>query len=139
MIRANAQVHYTFAVSIDADYLMRFGIGASMYNVEKWTFDKHPDILKKEIIMKKADDESILGISGRFEFMARNIVTPYGASIQYFDEALMANLWLQIPVVENTVYVRLDAKGYFTAFRNEAHPWENKSVFTPMGRLILNF
>ena len=87
----------------------------------------------------KDGDETVGGLSGKIEIMAKNIATPYGAAVQYFDEALMANLWLQIPVIENTLALRIDAKGYFVAFREDVHAWENSSVFTPMARVIVNF
>lgn len=140
LIRGNAQLHYTFGVAIDEDYLMRFGIGATMYNVETWSFRKDSsDPIRNTLDYYKKDDETIGGISGRLEFMSKNVVTPYGASIQYFDESLMADIWLQIPVIENTFAIRLDAKGYFAAFRDDEHEWEHSSLFTPMARFIVIF
>jgi hypothetical protein len=71
--------------------------------------------------------------------MAKNIATPFGASILYFDEAISGSIWLDIPIVKGVFDLRLDAKGYFTAFRNYLHAWENNSVFVPMARFILSF
>jgi hypothetical protein len=70
--------------------------------------------------------------------MKKSGTTPFGASIQYFDEALGTNIWLQIPIIDNTLAIRLDAKGYFVAFRDR-HKWEDYSVIMPMVRLIVNF
>lgn len=137
LIRANGQLHYTFGVSIDEDYLLRFGLGGTVYNAEKWTLQPNED--RDKIIMKKIDDETVGGISGRVEFMSKNAVTPYGGSVQYFDEAIIANLWLQIPVVQNTFALKIDVKGYWTAFRDKLHPWEKSNVFIPMVRAIINF
>ena len=71
--------------------------------------------------------------------MTKNISTPYGASVQYFDEGLGVNAWLQIPIIQNTFALRLDAKGYFKAFKDNPRAWEKKSVFIPMARFIVNF
>ena len=141
LIRYNAQLHYTFGVAIDESYLLRFGLGGTIYGVEKW-YNKSiedPDTRQNIISYEQLDGEAVGGISGRIEFMARKVATPFGLSAQYFDEGLYTNLWLQVPIVENSISVRLDAKGYFKAFANEPRAWENKSVFMPMARVIVNF
>jgi hypothetical protein len=141
LIRYDAQLHYTFGVQIDDNYLMRFGIGGTVYNVEKWyhTAQINEETLEREVVYEMLENETIGGVSGKLEFMVKDITTPYGASIQYFDEALYTNAWLQIPIVDNTLALRLDAKGYFTAFRDMPHEWENESVFVPMARVIVTF
>lgn len=140
LIRANAQLHYTFGVSVDDDYWFRFGIGGTVYSAEFWNYKlfNNEETNLDEIRYIKTDSETIGGISGRVEFMSKNILTPFGASIQYFDEALGATVWLQIPVIPQTFSLRLDASGYFVAFR-DAHLWENNSVFMPHVRFIFNF
>ncbi len=141
LVRFNAQLHYTFGVAIDDDYMLRFGLGGTMYMMEKWfnNLIVDPETRDSKIKYEMLDDETIGGVSGRIELMTRNVATPYGASIQYFDEALYTNLWLQVPIVENTFSIRIDAKGYFKAFTNTPRIWENKSVFIPMVRFIVNF
>lgn len=140
LIRFNGTLHYTFGVSIDEDYQMRFGIGATGYAAETWRYKTVTDQdNNKKLEYYKSDDEFVGGISGRVEFMAKNTITPYGATVQYFDEAVFANLWLQIPVVKNFMSLRLDAKGYFNVIKNEPRAWENESVFMPMARLIFTF
>jgi hypothetical protein len=142
LIRANAQIHYTFGVSIDEDYLIRFGLGGTVYNVESWYNKVTEDAITgdRSVALAKFHTETIGGISGRVDFMVRNVVTPFGASAQYFDEGIYTNIWLSIPVIDNTLAIRLDAKGYFNSvFRNTPHPWENKSVFIPMARFIITF
>lgn len=140
LIRFNAQLHYTFAVSIDQDYFFRFGIGGTMYNIEKWKSSTGLTEEGETIINFNNDSkETIGGLSGKVDFMAKNILTPYGASMQYFDEGIGMNIWLQIPIVHNTFSVRLEANGYFKAFKDSPRPWENRSVFIPMARFILFF
>jgi hypothetical protein len=138
LIRANAQLHYTFGVSIDDDYWFRFGIGGTVYSAEHWNYEIPETVDPPELSYSKDKTETIAGISGKIEFMSKNILTPFGASLQYFDEALGLKLWLEIPVIENTFALRFDASGYFTAFR-DPHPWEHSSVFVPQIRFIFNF
>ncbi|MFP4527896.1 MAG: hypothetical protein ACLFQX_05045, partial [Candidatus Kapaibacterium sp.] len=141
LIRYDAQLHYTFGVAIDENYMMRFGVGGTVYNVEKWyhASEINPETLETEVVYNMLEAETVGGISGKVEFMVKDVSTPYGASFQYFDEALYTNAWLQIPIVDNMLALRLDAKGYFTAFREDAREWENKSVFVPMARIIVTF
>ncbi len=137
MIRANGQVHYTFAISVDENYLMRFGIGATAYQAETWTYRQDTD--NEELEYYKLDAETVGGLSGKIEAMVTDVATPYGGSIQYFDESLYTSIWLHFPVIENTLGVRLEANGFFTAFRDDLHPWENDSVFIPMARFVFTF
>ncbi|MDD3125567.1 MAG: hypothetical protein PHV24_07090 [Candidatus Kapabacteria bacterium] len=140
LIRLNAQLHYTFAMQIDNDYYFRFGIGATVYTTEKWLNTlETPEDKDPFINYAKDKSETVGGISGKLEFMTKNISTPYGASVQYFDEGLGVNAWLQIPIIQNTFALRLDAKGYFKAFKDNPRAWEKKSVFIPMARFIVNF
>lgn len=141
LIRYNAQLHYTFGVGIDENYLLRFGLGGTIYGVEKWYNNLviDPDTRRNSISYEMLSEETVGGISGRIDFMARKVATPFGITAQYFDEGLYTNIWLQVPIVENTVSLRLDAKGYFKAFSNNPREWENKSVFMPMARFIVNF
>jgi hypothetical protein len=141
LVRANAQLHYTFGLRIDENYMLRFGLLGSVYNIERWynniTYDVNQNA---HVTYAKLKDETIGGLSGKMEFMAMNIVTPFGASIQYFDEAIGTDAWLQLPlpILDNRMALRLEAKGYFTAFR-EPRDWETSSIFIPMARLIVNF
>lgn len=141
LIRFNAQLHYTFGVAIDRDYMIRFGLGGTIYNVEKWynKLDEDPETRRNLISYERLKDETIGGISGRLDFMARGLTTPFGVSAQYFDEGIYTNIWLQVPIVANTFSLRLDAKGFFKAIADKPREWEHKSVFLPMARFIVNF
>ncbi|TAL67276.1 MAG: hypothetical protein EPN82_14980 [Bacteroidetes bacterium] len=139
IIRTNASFHYTFGVKVDEDYWFRFGIGTSMYTAEKWANMIVASVPSPKVAFKKISDETILGISGRIEFMATNAITPFGGSVQYFDEALYMDIWLQIPVIGNSLALRLDTKAFFPAFRNTKRAWEVDNMFIPMGRLIVSF
>jgi hypothetical protein len=139
LIRTNVQLHYTFGVQVDNDYWFRFGIGGTLYTAEKWNYKSGIDENGDDVISyNNMKTETMGGLSGKFEFLAKNILTPFGASVQYFDEALGAKLWLQIPVITDFMALRFEADGYFVAFRHP-HEWEEKSVFMPQLRLIFNF
>lgn len=141
LIRYNAQLHYTFGIEIDRDYLFRFGVGATLYNVERWYNTKAIDELEVPYIKYvKKEAETVGGISGRIDFMSLNSSTPVGASLQYFDQNIYTNLWLQVALpFANNVYLRLEAKGYFSPFRDKPHDWENNSVFLFIPRLVFTF
>ncbi len=140
MIRFNGQLHYTFAITVDQDYLFRFGIGGTVYTAEKWmNFIDSSNAEGMKLGFRNEASKTVGGLSGRVDFMAKNIQTPYGASLQYFDEGLGMNLWLQIPIITNTFSVRLEANGYYKAFKDNPRPWENRSVFIPMARFIVFF
>ncbi len=141
MIRFNASLHYTFGIAIDDDYWLRFGLGGTTYTADRWynkvIEDKENDIIKTKYVKKSSDN--VTGISARLDFMAKNARTPYGASIQYFDESIFANIWLSVPIVRNRVAVRFDAKGYSAAMKGKLRDWELNSVFMPTARLIFTF
>jgi len=140
LLRGNAQLHYSFAMNIDEDYSLRFGLGGSFYSVESWvnTIDS-TDNRNLKLGYAKSETESVGGVSGRMDFMANNNATPYGFSMMYFDETLGLNAWLQIPVIENIFALRLEANGYAVAFKSKERDWENSSIFTPMLRVVYNF
>ena len=144
LLRTDVQLHYTFGVAIDNDYWFRFGIGGTIYAAESWNYSKIPNTdpnseFANKLVYTKSGSETVGGLSGKIEFLSKNITTPFGGSVQYFDEALGLNVWLQIPVVEKVFAIRLDASGYIVAFRGTPHAWENQSVFIPQARFIINF
>ncbi len=140
LLRYNTTLLYTFGLDIDKDYLLRFGIGGSIYTMEEW---KH-DIIRndaQEIIDSKFinnSTEAVGGISGKVDFMVKNNSTPYGASMNYFDETINLNLFVQFPVVENMLYLKLRANGN-VLLRENQRPWEIGSFFMPMANIIYVF
>lgn len=141
LVRFNGQLLYTFGVAVDEDFMLRFSLGGTVYTMEKWYYQSTEDSLTRtrQIEYKKYKDEAVGGISGKVDFMVIKTSTPFGATLQYFDEGLYTNIWLQIPVVDNTFAIRLDGKAFVKAFTDTPHPWETSSVFIPMARFIVNF
>ena len=126
---------------IEKDYWLRLGVGGTFYQMERWYNEviEDEETFEREIKMALRDEESIGGVSARLDFMAKDMNTPFGISMQYFDESLFSDLWLHIPIIEQTLAMRLSAKGYFKAFTDDPREWENSSVFIPMARFIVKF
>lgn len=139
LMRFNTQVHYTFGISVDDDYFMRFSVGGTGYSMETWGNELNKDIDRPMVDLDQRKSEFIGGISGKLEFMTTNNTTPFGGGIQYFDESLQFDGWVQVPVVENTFSIRLEANGYAVAFRKNPRAWELNSLIVPMARLIYVF
>lgn len=139
LMRFNTQVHYTFGISIDEDYFMRFSVGGTGYSMETWGYEINDDLVDPKVNLNQRKSEFVGGISGKLEFMTTKNTTPFGGGIQYFDESLQFNGWVQVPVVENTFSIRLEANGYAVAFRKNPRPWEMNSLLVPMARLIYVF
>ncbi len=147
LIRAHGQLHYTFGMSIDENYMLRLGLGGTVYNVETWVDriveepDENGDTQKK-VVYANSKNETFGGVSAKVEFMTIKNSTPYGSSLQYFDETLRGNIWLQIPVSYNKFFLRFDLDGFFSLRKNsDTRPWEynNKAIFIPMAKLIFVF
>lgn len=140
MLRVNSTLQYTFGLSIDEDYLFRIGVGGSFYSMENWRYRIMNDEnnIPEGSEYYKYDTETVGGISAKLDFMVQNVNTPYGASLSYFDETLNMNLFVQFPVVENMLYLKLKANGNII-LREFDRPWENGGFFMPNINLIYVF
>lgn len=139
LVRANLQAYYTFGMRIDDNYYFRFGLGGTFYQIEKWYNDLDTSNFEQKLDFKKYDEESVGDVSIRIDFMSTNITTPFGMTAQYFNGGLGGGIWLQVPIISNTLALRLDISGSFALFKNNPEPWENKGYVVPMARFIINF
>ena len=139
LVRGNIQAYYTFGVQIDNNYLFRFGLGGTFYQVEQWYYDLDTANLRRRLVFKKYDQKSVGDVSIKVDFMATEIATPFGANLQYFNGGIGGGIWLQVPIIRNTLFLRLDGRGYFVPFKDKPDEWENKGYFVPMARFILTF
>lgn len=137
LVRFHAQLQYTFAVRIDDYNLVRMRLGGTAYQMERWTDLDSVVNGKPSKVFSKYDSEFIGGVSGKIEFMNTSWSTPLGASLQYFDESILINTWLQFQASQNLGF-RIDANVFTPIFR-DARAWENDAVFMPSLRAILNF
>ncbi len=142
LVRANATLHYTFGLAIDKDYHLRFGLGGTVYTIETWgdRMEADPETNIETAVYKELDKETIGGISAKMDFMVKNIATPYGVSVQYFDESIYASAWIHIPVIKDLFALRLEGKSFFTALKDTPQAWEvEENLFIPMARFIFVF
>ncbi|MCS6965859.1 MAG: hypothetical protein NZ473_03735 [Candidatus Kapabacteria bacterium] len=137
-IRYHAQLHYSFSIAIDKNYFFRFKLGGTIYGAETWA--ERSDTTEDRSVLHRfveEDDEVIGGISGGVDFMSTGLSTPYGFTLQYFDDTMLGTVWLQIPVTRGFA-LRFDGR-LFACLLREARPWEQKTLFFPSARVVLNF
>ncbi|GAB5466449.1 MAG: hypothetical protein Kapaf2KO_18850 [Candidatus Kapaibacteriales bacterium] len=154
-IRFNSQLHYTFAMAIDDDYLLRVGLGGTVYQVESWNYgidspsvdNQRPEPTFREIQVPVTESDvdgfsgssNIYGgVSGKIDFMAQDVDNPYGATLQYLDGQIGYQAWMQFNVIEQTLGFKAALMGYSNAFRDR-RPWELDNMFMPTIRAIYTF
>lgn len=138
LVRFHASAQYTFAIRVDESNLFRFRLGGTGYSMERWRFVDTVDANGlQDSTFAKLDSKFIGGVSGKIEFMNTSWSTPMGASLQYFDEAILGNVWLQIQASQSLGF-RVDVNMFSPVFR-DPRAWENDAVFMPSLRAILNF
>ncbi len=135
LIRYHAQLLYSFGIAVDKHYFFRFKLGGTLYRAETWA--EHPDTTASQTRFVREESETIGGITGGIDFMATEVSTPYGFSFQYFDDSILAKLWLQIPVTRS-IALRFDGR-VFTCLLRDPHPWEQRTLFLPSVHMVLNF
>lgn len=141
LVRANAALHYTFGMAIDKNNLLRFSLGGAVYNVETWNYNlSEIDEITSEPVFEQFDSETVGGITAKIDFMATNVRLPWGVSVNYFDESILSNVFVQFPVIENTMYLKLNAIGRVD-IKSNPRAWEagNETFFQPMLNLIYIF
>ncbi len=142
-MRLNAQLLYTFAIAIDNDYLLRFGMGGTVYTVEEWGFQQgevspQMPIAPFNYVNNENGNETIGGITGRLEFLAQDDTNPYGGSVQYFDKQIGYEAWMQFNVIDQRLAFKALLMGYSNLFR-DAYEWELDNMFMPTVRAIYTF
>ncbi|MBL7997991.1 MAG: hypothetical protein JNL32_05075 [Candidatus Kapabacteria bacterium] len=150
LIRFNAQAHYSFAVGIDSGNFFRFRIGGGVYSREVWQADngntreetiRNGSVTRDTSFTKdnftRFNTRFFGGISARVEYMSMYVSTPYGFSLQYFDETMMGEAWLLVPI-STDVGLRFDGRLAAPILR-DPYEWENQTLFVPSMRLIYNF
>ncbi|MEN3026078.1 MAG: hypothetical protein ABDH31_00005 [Chlorobiota bacterium] len=138
LIRYHVQLQYSFAIAVDKNYFFRFRLGGTVYEAETWT--QHEDTTEdREIIrlLRRARSETVGGISGGIDFLSTGIQTPYGFALNYFDGTLLSTIWLQIPVTRG-LSLRFDGR-VFTCLLRDPRLWEERVLFLPSARVVLNF
>ncbi len=140
VIRYAAQLYYSFGFYADdaARHLFRLKIGGTAYGVDYYTRHYDADAVvtgteERPTILVKDHSESVGGISGKIEYMKTGQYIPWGAGLQYFDQSILSDIWIQFAV---TPSLDLKFAGKYFAVLNpksrlETHPWENTSLVVP--------
>ncbi len=137
LVRFHAAVHYSFAVRIDKDFMFRFRLGGTVYNMEQWGDQLLPSGDTSKLSFAKYQAQTIGGVSGRIDFMTTGWATPVGFSLSYFDDTMLGVAWLQVPVMPEMA-VRFDARIFTPVFR-DARLWEREAIVLPSVRFVFNF
>jgi len=137
LVRFHAAVHYSFAVRIDKDFMFRFRLGGTVYNMEQWGDQRVTLPDTSRIDFAKLSTQTVGGVSGRIDFMTTGWATPVGFSLSYFDDTVLGVAWLQVPI-DPMIAVRLDARIFTPVFR-DARLWERDAIVMPSLRFVFNF
>lgn len=141
LIRYAFQAYYSFGFFADADakHLFRLKFGGTVYGVEGYSREVDPEFVPGQegeeapTLLVKQWNRSRGGVSGRIEYMKGGQMVPWGAGVQYFDQSILANVWLQF-AINNRLDLKLEGK-YFTSFDGDerliTHPWENQNLIVP--------
>ena len=141
LIRYAFQAYYSFGFFADADakHLFRLKFGGTVYGVEAFSREVDPEFVPGQedeeapTTLVKQWNRSRGGVSGRIEYMKGGQMVPWGAGVQYFDQSILANVWLQF-AINNRLDLKLEGK-YFTSFDGDdrliTHPWENPNIIVP--------
>ncbi len=136
LIRYHVQAHYSFAVAVDKNYYFRLLLGGTLYGSETWA-EQHDTAASPSPRFIRKGSETIGSISGGVDFMSTEVSTPYGFGFRYFDGTLLTTAWLQIPIVPS-FSLRFDGR-LFTCLLREPRLWEQRTLFVPSVRAVLNF
>lgn len=147
LIRYAFQAFYSFGFYADAaaTHLFRIKVGATAYGVDQYI--REEDTLASAsaeqtsvptVFTKQAtQSQTIGGVAARIEYMKGGQRIPYGLGVQYFDQSLLANLWVQF-AVGSRLDLKLEGK-YFTPIFRDPHAWEESNLVVPTASLIYHF
>jgi len=150
LIRYAAQAHYSFGFSLDRDrkFLMLIKIGGTLYGVDQVTRRPNDGAITLGDTTAEAqmlpvgetyDTESFGGVSGSVDFMKSGGAFPFGIGVRYFDQSILAKMWLQFFYSE---YLDLKFEGqFFTPIVRDPRAWEPGTgrIFVPSVTLVYHF
>ncbi|HVK39561.1 MAG TPA: hypothetical protein VNA88_13570 [Candidatus Kapabacteria bacterium] len=136
LIRYDFQAFYSFGFFADpaARHLFRLKVGGTVYGVE--TLRREEDTTlpvseteTPEYTLVKHNSEANGGVSGAIEYMRTGTWVPFGARLQYVDNSILTNLWMQFAVARN-LDLKFDIK-YFTPVFRDPYAWESSNLVVP--------
>src|SRR5690606_10676549 len=120
LIRYAFQAYYSFGFYADAaaKHLFRIKIGGTVYGVDAFSRQIDPDadpgtdVEELPTVLQEVWSRTRGGVSGKVEYMKGGQLVPWGAGVQYFDQSILANVWLQF-AISRSLDLKLEGK-YFT-------------------------
>jgi hypothetical protein len=144
VIRYAAQAYYSFGFYLDdeARHLFRLKIGGTVYGVDTEVRQQDTTVVavgetSTPTVFSKITSETVGGVSGKVEYMKGGQKIPYGASLQYQDQSLLSDIWLQF-IINPRFDLKVGLK-YFTPVFREPHAWENANYVVPSVSLKYHF
>ncbi|MEO5931797.1 MAG: hypothetical protein ABIR47_17825 [Candidatus Kapaibacterium sp.] len=142
LIRYAFQGYYSFGFYADADakHLFRLKIGGTVYGVDAFTrqIDTSATIdtssgSSAPTHLVKGENFNHGGVSGKIEYMKTGSTIPWGLGVQYFDQSILSNVWIQF-AINRRLDLKIEGK-YFAPLspsdRLLTHPWENPNLIVP--------
>jgi hypothetical protein len=136
LIRYAFQGYYSFGFYADANatHLFRLKFGGTVYGVDRYlsrpdTTVSLNDVSERPLALFKDGSETVGGVSGKIEYMKGGQAIPFGAGVQYNDQSILANVWLQF-IINPSLDLKLEGK-YFTPMFRDPHDWENVNNVVP--------
>jgi len=148
LIRYAVQGYYSFGFYVDAAArnLFRLKIGGTAYGVDDFIRAEDTTVQvtgedTRPTKLYKVNSFSQGSISGKVEYMRVGQTIPWGASLQYLDQSILADIWIQFAITPR-LDLKFDGK-YFTPLDKErrpiTHPWENPNLIVPAVTLKYHF
>ncbi len=148
LIRYAFQAFYSFGFYLDAaaTHLFRLKVGGTVYGADRFIREEDTlataDMASGEVaevptVFTKTTTENIGGVTARLEYMKGGQRIPYGLGVQYFDQSVLANLWVQF-VLGSRLDLKVEGK-YFTPIFRDPHPWEQQNLVVPTVSLKYHF
>jgi len=133
LVRWALQTYYSFGFYLDADarYLFRLKLGATAYGVDDFNREQDVNPIGEQDAptFAKVFSQTKAGVAGKLEFMKSGINTPYGLGVQYFDQSILSNIWIQFFPTQRWD-IKLEGK-YFAPILRDPYAWENESLVVP--------
>jgi len=141
LIRYASQLFYSFGFFPDeaGSHIFRLKLGGAVYGVDTYerVQDKSPGAAANATKLEKVEDFSKGGISGRLEYMRGGKKIPWGVVLQYLDESIFGNAWIQF-IINPQLDLKVEGKISAVVSR-EAHLWESATIFAPSVSLKYHF
>ena len=145
LVRYDFQAFYSFGFFADpaARHLFRLKVGGTVYGVEglRREQDTLAPITGEDepmtFVVNEVSRATQGGVAAAIEYMRTGTWAPFGARLQYVDNSLLSDLWIQFAIARN-LDLKFDIK-YFTPVFRDPHEWENPNLVVPSVTMRYHF